>query len=206
MRLTIKDLQATWDKEAINELPLGRYEGPVVLIDNQDSLVGAVKALKKEKLLGFDTESRPAFKKGVKFPPSLLQLAGESMVYLFQLATIEDLDSLFRLLSDSKIKKVGVAILDDIKRLQSLHDFKPEGFIEIAKMSKQLGCKYAGLRTLSAVVLGRRISKKAQLSNWAQKNLTETQINYAATDAWVSRKLYLELKQVMDDEGIVLTK
>lgn len=178
------------DKAAINRLPLKAYEGPIILAADQVSMEAAVASLKTEGLLGFDTESRPAFKKGESYGVSLLQLAGSNAVYLFQLTRYQDLTPLFALLEDPSIVKAGVAIHDDVRKLNELRPFKPGGFVEIADITQKSGIVNTGLRSLTAFFLGFRISKRAQVSNWARQKLTSAQIQYAATDAWTSRRLY----------------
>lgn len=180
-------------KEEVNTLPLEAYEGPVALVDSPSSLAAALKALRRETVLGFDTESRPAFKKGQNYPASLIQLAGESCVWLFQIKKLPTLDGLWNLLADGEIIKAGVAIADDIKKLKDLQDFQPRGFVEIADLTQQAGILNTGLRSLTGLLLNFRISKRAQVSNWARSDLSEAQVQYAATDAWVSRRLYLHM-------------
>ncbi|MCD8483345.1 MAG: 3'-5' exonuclease domain-containing protein 2 [Verrucomicrobia bacterium] len=177
-------------KQEVNELPLQRYEGKIVLVADDAVMLEAVAELEREDFLGFDTESRPTFRRGQNFPPSLLQLAGSQCVYLFQLQALTDLEPLFALLSSETPVKAGVAIRDDIKKLQEVREFEPGGFVEIADISQKLGLVNTGLRSLAGLLLGFRISKGAQVSNWAKRNLTPAQIHYAATDAWVSRMLY----------------
>jgi len=183
-------------KEEINDLPLNAYEGPVTIVDNDEKLAMALQELKKEKILGFDTESRPSFKKGQTYPASLIQLGGQHQIWLFQINNFASLDALWDVLADEKIIKAGVAIADDIKKLQELQDFTPGGFVEIATLSTQAGILNTGLRSLAALLLGFRISKRAQVSNWARSTLSDIQIQYAATDAWVSRELYLHMQQL----------
>jgi ribonuclease D len=180
-------------KEEINELPLKAYEGPVTIVDDDDKLAHALRKLRKEKILGFDTESRPSFKKGQNYPASLIQLGGAHHIWLFQISNFSDLGPLWDILADKRIIKAGVAIADDIKKLQDLREFTPGGFVEIADLSQQAGILNTGLRSLAALLLNFRISKRAQVSNWAKSTLTDVQIQYAATDAWVSRELYLHM-------------
>lgn len=153
-----------------------------------------------EILLGFDTETRPAFRKGESYPPSLLQLAGETHVWLFQLRKLGDVKPLFALLANPEIRKAGVAITRDLEELREVSEFKPEGFQDLGVMAENLGFRNTGLRPLSALLLGGRISKGAQVSNWAADSLSRKQELYAATDAWISRELFLRLKQ-MQVEG-----
>lgn len=183
-------------KEEINELPLKAYEGPVTIVDTDDKLVTDLRKLRRERILGFDTESRPSFKKGQNYPASLIQLAGAHDIWLFQIGNFSDLGPLWDILADKRIIKAGVAIGDDIKKLQELRDFTPRGFVEIAHLSQQAGILNTGLRSLAALLLNFRISKRAQVSNWARSTLTDVQVQYAATDAWVSRELYLHMLEL----------
>lgn len=182
-----------FNKEILHTLPLQKYQGVIYVIHNQSDIKKALKVLQKETVLGFDTETRPSFKKGQHYPPALLQLASAKAVYLFPLHTPENLECIVPLLSNPNIIKAGVAINDDIRHLQSLHTFAAKGFIDVSHLSRKLGVKHTGLRNLAGIFLQLRISKTAQTSNWARLPLTLAQINYAATDAWVSRELYMRI-------------
>lgn len=183
-------------KAEINELPLRRYEGPVHLIRTAEEAKRAAEKLSGEPLLGFDTETRPAFRSGEKYLPSLLQLASGTEVFLFQLKETGLTEDLCRLLSDPAVIKAGVSIRDDLRDLRQLTEFQPAGFTELATFAKKAHIKNLGLRGLAALLLGFRISKKAQTANWARKELTDAQITYAATDAWLGRELYLKMDQL----------
>ena len=180
-------------KEAINELPMLAYEGEVLLVQTEGELSRALNSLRGETLLGFDTESRPSFKKGKVYPTSLVQLASSKLVVLIRLNHVGFTEPLAALLADPGVVKAGVAIRDDMRSLQKLHDFTPAGLADLADMAKKRGIKAQGLRTLAAHLMGGRISKAAQCSNWAKKTLTPQQIRYAATDAWIGRELYLHM-------------
>ena len=183
-------------KSEINEKPLLHYEGPYTLIGKQKDLPPVLEALRGEAVLGFDTETRPAFRKGESYLPSLLQLGGESHVWLFQLQLLDDLSELFAVLADPDIVKAGVAIDRDLMELRELCDFTPGGFHDVGRMAEERGFLKTGLRPLSALVLDGRVSKGAQVSNWATRELSRKQEVYAATDAWVSRNLYLALRDL----------
>ncbi len=187
-------------KAEINELPMQQYEGPIHLCRTEEEAERAAKKLLKETLLGFDTETRPAFRKGERYDPSLLQLATENEVYLFQIQQSGLTQTLQKVLADPNIVKAGVALERDVTELQELENFDPGGFVELADYAKLANIKNMGLRGMTAILFGFRISKKEQVSNWARKNLTETQKVYAATDAWLGRKLYLRFQQ----EGLIL--
>lgn len=183
-------------KSEINEKPLLQYEGPYSLINRQKDLPAVLEALRAETLLGFDTETRPAFRKGESYLPSLLQLGGESHVWMFQIQRLDDLGGLFEVLADPKIVKAGVAIDRDLIELRELSEFTPGGFHDLGKMAEDRGFLKTGLRPLAALLLEGRVSKGAQVSNWATRELSRKQELYAATDAWVSRNLYLALNEL----------
>ncbi len=181
------------NKEEINSLPIGAYEGRVVLIRSEEELDAALPLLRAETLLGFDTETRPNFSRGAQSSPALIQLACADAVFLIHLVHVPFSEKMASLLADEAIVKAGVAIRDDMRALAKLYSFEPAGITDLAALARARGLKAQGLRTLTAALLGFRISKSAQCSNWEHPNLTPRQIKYAATDAWVGRELYLAL-------------
>ncbi len=183
-------------KDEINSLPIRSYEGRVVVVRTREELDIAVKKLGEETLLGFDTETRPNFKKGQNNLPSLIQLAAEKSVYIFQLQHLNFPLSLRKILADKTIIKTGVAIDHDLLQLQRLAPFTEGGFAGLARLAKNAGIRNHGLRGLTAVLLNFRISKSAQRSNWGSETLSNKQIKYAATDAWVGREIFLRLQEM----------
>ncbi len=184
-------------KEEINALPLGAYHGEVRLVRSEEELADSMPLLQTECILGFDTETRPIFTRPVRAEanpaPALLQLAGESCVYLFQLTCCPFGAQLAALLENPAIVKAGVAIRDDMRALARHYPFEAHNTIDLANLAKSRGVKAQGLRSLAASLLGLRISKSARCSRWDKKNLSQAQILYAATDAWLGRELYLHL-------------
>ena len=180
-------------KEEINRLPMKQYEGPIHQLRTPEEAEKAAAKLKKETLLGFDTETRPAFRVGESYLPSLLQLATENEVFLFQIKLTGLTKGLCEILSNQEITKTGVSIRSDVSELRKLASFEPAGFVELAEHAKKAHIKNLGLRGLAALLLGFRVSKKEQVSNWARAELTESQIRYAATDAWLGREIYLHM-------------
>ncbi|MCB1120570.1 MAG: 3'-5' exonuclease domain-containing protein 2 [Verrucomicrobiae bacterium] len=187
---------STITREEINELPLIRFEGPIHVIDSKAKVRSAVDRLLEEKVLGFDTETRPSFKKGVSYPPALIQFATEDEAWLFRLNGHGMDTAILDLLQSEETIKVGVALHDDIKHLQRMRRFKAKGFMDVATVAYDAGVQKRGLRNMAGMLLGGRLSKSAQLSNWAQSTLSSTQLTYAATDAWVSLKLYIRFKEL----------
>lgn len=182
-------------KDEINSCPIVRWTGIVHVVRTREELVAAIRKLADESLLGFDTETRPAYRKGESYLPSLLQLACETDVFLFQLKHLGLAKPLRNILADPAIVKAGVSLNYDIRELKKISHFKAAGFVDLGILARQVNIKNHGLRGLAAVLLGFRVSKGAQTSNWAKDILTPQQIQYAATDAWVGRKLYQAMKE-----------
>jgi len=182
-------------KAEINQLPMRRYDGPIHLIQNPADAKQAAEKLSAETLLGFDTETRAAFRVGDSYNPSLLQLASAKDVFLFQIKLTGLIPELCEILSNPNILKTGVSIRGDVSELRKLASFEPAGFVELAEYAKKSKIKNLGLRGMGALLLGFRISKREQVSNWGKRELTRSQITYAATDAWVGREIYLHMDQ-----------
>ena len=170
---------------------MARWTGHISVVSNSGGLSAAMRRLAGQTLLGFDTETRASFKKGESYLPSLLQLAGDDEVFIFQLKHLGLAPPLRGVLADPAIIKAGVSLDFDIRELKKLARFKAAGFVDLGNAARKAGIKNHGLRGLAAVFLGIRISKKLQTSNWARDVLTTQQIHYAATDAWIGRSLYL---------------
>ena len=184
-------------KKEINALPLKHYTGSIQVIDSDAKMRVAARSLSREKVLGFDTETRPAFKKGESYPPSLIQLAAADNVYIFQIGRINSHKPLAGILADRFVLKTGIGVSEDIKKLKQILPFEPSGFIGLAGMAAKAGIKNAGLRGLAALLFGFRISKQTQCSRWDAPALTRAQIIYAATDAWICREIYFTLLDIL---------
>ena len=180
----------------IQNLPLQSYDGEVEVISNNDLAENAAQKLQNAKIIGFDTETRPTFKKGVVRKVSLLQLFDGNKAYLFRLNELGLPNSIKKILQNPNILKIGAAIHDDIKALAKLNYFKPEGFIDLQTVAKNANIEDISVKKMTARFLGFRISKKQQLSNWDNEILEEGQIVYAATDAWVCYLLYFKMKDL----------
>ncbi len=185
-------------KDEINELPLGQFEGKIYLIDTPDQVEDAVDFLEDQRIIGFDTETKPSFKKGQFNPVSLLQLSTSDQAFLFRLNKIGFPNPLRNLLEKENLVKIGAAVHDDLKGLRKLTDsFFPLSFFDLNDELKKVGFHNVGVRNLSGMVLKIRISKTEQVSNWEAEKLTEKQMRYAATDAWAC----LEIFNLLREEG-----
>jgi ribonuclease D len=189
--------QKSITKEEVNQMPLQAFEGEIVLVDRLEDVQEAVQFLEQFPILGFDTETRPSFKKGKVNDVALLQLAADSRTFLFRINKIGLPQELITLLSNDSIVKVGAAIKDDVRGLQKLQDFDANGFLELQNYVSKFGIESFSLKKLSAIVLNFRISKRQQVSNWEAEELSTGQLRYAATDAWVSLKIFEKLKSAL---------
>ena len=179
--------------EEINAMPLFHYEGPVQVIRTLEDWKNALPDLRSADLLGFDTETRPSFRKGRRNFPALIQLATANAVYLVQLAFLPFGPHVVEVLANPDQVKAGVGIRDDMRDLVRLHDFEPAGLVDLGGVARAHKLPSQGLRTLAANFFGWRISKGSQCSNWSLMELTPRQIAYAATDAWIGRLIFLRM-------------
>ncbi|MEW5789194.1 MAG: 3'-5' exonuclease [Pseudomonadota bacterium] len=186
----------TITREALAELPIRRYEGPVLLVEDLDTLRQAMIDIHQEAVVGFDTETRPAFRKGEHYPPSLAQVATARAVYVFPLRQTACFPGLAELMEQRHIVKAGVAVAHDLSELAELFPFTPAAVLDLGRVAKRQGITQSGLRNLAGLVLGFRIPKGQQTTNWSAPRLTAAQIQYAATDAWVSRELAVHFAQL----------
>lgn len=188
-------------REDVNELPLFHYTGKIVVIQTRQDLAYAMKRLvpqeaaQGESVFGFDTETRPSFCKGKTYTPSLVQLSTAEEVFLFQLRKLPLSQELISLLESPGIIKTGVAAHEDMRGLTRLLPFEPQSVVDLNEVARKNGIECQGLRKLAAAFMGVRISKGEQCSNWANPELSARQIRYAATDAWVSRIIYLRMRE-----------
>ncbi|MBN1180793.1 MAG: 3'-5' exonuclease domain-containing protein 2 [Bacteroidales bacterium] len=180
-------------EEDIRNLPLIHFTGELKVIKTVHEVETCLDLLKNQRILGFDTETKPSFKKGKKNRVAILQLSTENQAYIFQLNKIGLHSGLIEILANKTIIKVGAAIKDDILALVKIRQFEPSGFVDIQKIVGEYGIEQISLKKMAAIVLGGRISKSQQTSNWEQDELTEAQQLYAATDAWCSLKIYTTL-------------
>lgn len=183
-------------KDRVNQLDIQTFDGPITVISDPNEVDAAVAELRREPVLGFDTETQPAFRKGESYSPSVLQLGGEGFVYLFMLMKTGLPKSLIDLLEDPSLIKTGVAIEYDVKTLKDHGDFTPGGFVDVGDLARAWGIPNHGLRQLAAQFMGIRISKSSQRSNWGRYPLSEKQVGYAATDAWISLEIYKHFKRL----------
>ncbi len=179
--------------EALNALPLKQFSGNIVVVEDLKSAETVSKILRSQRVLGFDTESKPMFRAGARNKIALLQLATNDAVFLIKTIKIGLPDCIAQILADENIVKAGAAVKDDVNGLRKFRSFDPKSFVELQKLSAEFGISDNSLKKMTGIVLGFRISKSEQLSNWEAPTLTESQKRYAATDAWVGLRIYKSL-------------
>ena len=183
-------------RDEMVKLPIRRYEGDVCLVATPRDLARALADIRQESVIGFDTETRPTFRKGESHLPCLVQAATARTVYLFQLRQLEVFQVLAELLSEPRTVKVGVALANDLRPLKQMFPFVEQNVLDLGIIAKHCGLTQTGLRNLAGIFLGFRIPKGARTSNWAAPHLSAAQITYAATDAWACRELFLQFQSL----------
>jgi ribonuclease D len=172
---------------------LSWFRGEIITIEDIKTFREVFPRLLGHDVLGFDTETKPTFRKGRKNKVSLIQLSTGTLACLIRINKLGFPDELIDLLSDPSVIKAGVAVHDDIRFLKGVKKFEPSGFIDLQGFVKDFGIQSSGLKKLAAIILGFRISKRQQVTDWEADQLTEAQQIYAATDAWVCHQIYLKL-------------
>lgn len=188
-----KILHTRYDKKLIPSLPIASFSGKTVVVLTESEAERAVNYLLMQTIIGVDTETRPAFRKGISHDVALLQVSTHDTCFLFRLNHTGVTPAIIRLLEDTTVPKIGLSLHDDIQRLYKLARFKPGYFIDLQDHVREIGVEDMSLQKLYANFFGERISKSQRLTNWEADILTEKQKTYAATDAWACIMLYEEL-------------
>jgi len=183
-------------REEMAALPIRRYEGEVCLVTTPQDRARALADLRQESVVGFDTETRPSFRKGESHPTCLVQAATASTVYLFQLRRPDVLPILAELLAQPHAVKAGVGLAHDLRSLKLVFPFIERNVLDLGVVARRRGLDQTGLRNLAGIFLGFRVPKGSRTSNWAAAQLSAQQVIYAATDAWVCRELSLRFQSL----------
>ena len=202
----MKKIYSKYDKTKIKDLPRVTFQGRIIIVLTEAEAEKAVNYLLKADILGFDTETRPNFKKGKQNTVSLLQVSTRDTCFLFRLNRFGLCPAVVRLLEAEGIKKVGLSWSDDIRSLHGLGEFNAKGFFELQEHMKELGVEDMSLAKLYANLFGQRISKREQLSYWEADVLNSKQQDYAATDAWACVMLYEEYVRLKTTKDFILEK
>jgi len=183
-------------RDDLASLPIRRYEGKVSLVATAKELEQARADFRQERVVGFDTETRPSFRKGESHLPCLVQAATAQAVYLFQLSRLDVFPALVELLAKRDTVKAGVGLAHDLRQLKLVFPFTVNNVLDLGVAARRRGLGQTGVRNLAGILLGFRIPKGNRTSNWAAPRLSPAQITYAATDAWACRELYLRFESL----------
>lgn len=185
---------STISNEDVAQLEPVRFDGEIVVVDTVRDLLRACEVLSAQKIIGFDTETRPSFTSGMVNKVALLQLSTDDVCFLIRLNKVPLDKALIAILQNENIAKVGAAVQNDIAALNALRHFKARGFIDLQNEVGRFGIEDRSLRKLSGIIIGKKVSKAQRLSNWEAQTLTPQQQQYAATDAWVCIELLRRLQ------------
>lgn len=183
------------NKELIHDMNQVEFPGEIHVIDSMYHLREAINVLRNANVVGFDTETRPSFRRGPMRPPALMQLSTLSECFLFRLNKIKLPDQLVQYLTDPDCLKVGLSISDDFMALNRITPIEPQGFVELQQLVKQYCITDMSLQKVYAIIFGEKIAKSQRLTNWEAPALTESQQRYGAIDAWACARIYIHLTQ-----------
>lgn len=183
-------------KQLISTLPKVEFKGKIVVVHSQREVKAAVDFLKRQTIVGVDTETRPSFRRGLVYQVALLQISTLEVCFLFRLNMIGLPVELIQLLENPQLTKIGLSLKDDLALLKRRASFTPQGFLDLQDFVKTMGIEDMSLQKLYANVFGERISKSAQLTNWESPVLSESQKMYAATDAYTTLRIYIKLNDL----------
>lgn len=182
-------------KEQLAELPVVTFSGKISVIERPDDAIRALKFLETQPIVGFDTETKPSFRKGRTNTVCLIQVSTEDHAFLFRLNKLGFIEELRRFIENSNTKKIGLSLKDDFFVLHKIKNFNPEGFIDLQQLVRQFNITDSSLQKIYGIIFGGRISKNQRLSNWEAQTLTPGQQHYAAIDAWACLRLYKNLSE-----------
>lgn len=185
-------------KEELETLPIAAFKGKIILVDSDEKVAAAINLLRKYRFLGFDTESKPEFRRGQQNKIALIQLSSPKFCCLFQLRGIKNLQPILDLLADESIVKIGLAVKDDFHSMKQF-SFEPRGFVDVQDVAKNNGIEDMSLQKIYAIVFGEKIVKKQRLSNWSLPTLSLAQKQYAALDAWSCLRIYTKLNNLAEE-------
>jgi len=184
-------------KEDLAKYPKIQYNGKIILLNNNDFKEADYLHIKSNHVLGVDFEAKPTFIKGQNSFINLIQIATAEEVYLIRIYRKRIPDEIIEIFENASIIKAGIGLSHDIQELKKIREFTPAGMVDLNKIAQSLGFEGIGVKKLSAILFGKTVSKRMQVSNWGAPRLSQEQIAYAATDAWIAREIYLKLNALV---------
>ncbi|RHJ76813.1 3'-5' exonuclease [Parabacteroides sp. AM08-6] len=183
-------------KETISQLPVEEFPGRIIVIETEADARKAVTYLSEFPAVGFDTETRPSFRKGQRYKIALMQISTDEACFLFRLNLIDIPEILEEFLANEKVLKIGLSLRDDFGAMRKRTDIEPANFLDLQNYVGQFGIEDASLQKIYAILFNKKISKGQRLTNWEARTLSEAQQKYAALDAWACLKIYNQLKEI----------
>lgn len=180
-------------KEYLAKLPVETFDGEIIVVDHAHSVDKAIDFLEKQKIIGFDTETKPSFRRGETHKVALMQLATIDRCFLFRLNKIGYPEALDTVICNPQIKKIGLSLRDDFAAMRKRSDNLPVNFVDLQKLVPQYDIDDMSLQKIYALLFGKKIAKNQRLSNWEAYSLTQAQQTYAAIDAWACVRIYYHL-------------
>lgn len=182
-------------KEELAQLPQRAFDGHPVTVINDEQAEIAVRQIREANcLLGFDTETRPSFRKGETHKVALVQLSIDKVCFLFRLNKIGGIPACLKeLLEDSSVIKIGLSTKDDFRNLNKWTEIAPKGFVELQDLVTKYGITDKSLAKIYGILFEKRVSKRQQLTNWEADQLSHQQQAYASLDAIACVEIYKKL-------------
>ncbi len=188
----LDNISISISKEQLYNLPKVDFPGRITVVNTEENAMEAVKFLRTQKIVGFDTETRPSFHKGRTNKVSLMQISTESRCFLFRLKKT-GFECLRDFIEDKNVIKIGLSIKDDFSVMHKIAEFTPQGFVDLQSFVKKYNIKDLSLQKIYGIIFNERISKSQRLSNWDAPELTIQQKTYASIDAWACLRIYNHL-------------
>lgn len=189
-------------KEQIATFPTVVYQGYITIVEDHDTALGALAYLNSQKIVGFDTETKPSFRKGRSNNVSLIQIATETQCFLFRINKLGFIDELRSFIENKDVIKIGLSLKDDFFVLHRAFEFVPAGFVDLQQFVKDFKIIDTSLQKIYGIIFEERISKSQRLSNWEADELSHSQQMYAAIDAWACMRIYNYLTAGLFDPEI----
>ncbi len=161
-----------------------------MVVNTVEQAKSALETIRRYRVVGFDTETKPSFRKGHTNQVALIQISTGDCCYLFRINKFGFTPELKQFIEDDDIVKVGLSLKDDFHVLNKLHKISPSAFIDLQDMVKDFCIRDCSLQKIYGIIFNERISKSQRLSNWEASLLTTPQQIYASIDAWACIKIY----------------
>lgn len=200
----LKVIDVTVDKQHIAEMPKVVFPGRIEVVQSEREMLKAIEYLRKQPVVGLDTETRPCFSKDRSHKVSLLQVSSDNICFLFRLNLIGLPAELISFLEEDTPIKIGISFHDDVRMLHQRASFEMGKWVELQKMVGLFGIADRSLQKIYANLFHQRISKTQRLSNWEADVLSDGQKQYAAIDAWACIRIYRELMNMRMNHNYVL--